>query len=50
MVQSHIGVVVDVYCSRLLGMLAQTTNFARVNPLGILGSLLRSARRELVYY
>ena len=37
--QSH-SAVVDVYCSRLLGMLGQNTNFgsdciARVNPSGV---------------
>ena len=53
-VQSH-SAVVDVYCSRLLGKLAQHTNFgsdyiARVNPSGILGSLLHSARHDLGYY
>ena len=53
-VQSRIAVV-DVYCSRLLGMLAQNPNFgsdsiARVNPSGVLCSLLYSVRHDLGYY
>ena len=44
-----------VESSRLLGMLAQNTNFgsdfiARVNTSGVLGSLLHSARHDLGYY
>ncbi len=53
-VQSH-SAVVDVYCSRLLGMLEQNNNFvsdsvARVNPSGALCSLFHSARHDLGYY
>ena len=53
-VQSHSDVI-DVYCSSLLGTLAQNTNFwsdsiARVNPSGVLGSLLHSVRHDLGYY
>ena len=53
-VQSH-SAVVDVYCSRLLGTLAQNANFgndfiARVNPSGVLGSLLHSIRHDVGYY
>ena len=48
-------VVVAVYCSRLLGMLAQNTNFGsdsipRVNTSDILGRLLHSARHDLGCY
>ena len=48
----HDSAVVDVYFSCLLGMLAQNTNVgsdsvARVNPSGILCSLLHSARHDL---
>ena len=53
-VQSH-SAVFDVYYSRLLGMLEQNNNFGsdfvgRVNPSGVLGSLLHSARHDLGYY